>query len=318
MKIVVLDGYSFNPGDLSWDTLKQFGELIVYDRTPMEDVIARIADADMVLTNKVKITREVMMACPNLKYIGEMATGYNNIDIISAKELGIAVTNVPSYSTQATAQFAIALLLEICHRVGHHSDEVKKGRWQNSADFCFWDYPLIELAGKTLGVIGFGCIGQAVAKIASALGMKVLAFSPTKREEGKKLAQYVSLEELLAASDVISLHCPLTPQTSGLINRDTIAKMKNGVILINNSRGPVVDEQALADALNAGKIYAAGVDVASTEPILPDNPLLTAKNCFITPHISWAPFEARKRLMEIAAGNIKAFLAGAPVNVVNP
>ena len=317
MKLVVLDGYSYNPGDLSWEGLSQFGELTVYDRTPVEEIVSRIGDAELVFTNKAPITREVLLACPSVKYVGEMATGYNNVDIVAAKELGVTVTNIPGYSTQATAQFAIALLLEICHRIGHHSEVVHQGKWAASPDFCFWDYPLIELAGKTLGIIGFGSIGQATARIASALGMKVLAFSRTEREEGRKLATYVPLDTLLSESDVISLHCPLTPQTMNLINRDTISKMKDGVILINNSRGPVLDEQAVADALNSGKIYAAGLDVASKEPIEKDNPLLGAKNCFITPHISWAPHETRERLMGIAVNNVAAFLKGEPVNVVN-
>lgn len=317
MKLVVLDGYSYNPGDLSWDALSQFGELTVYDRTPLEEIPSRIGDAELVFTNKAPITRETLLACPSIKYVGEMATGYNNVDVVSAKELSVTVTNIPGYSTQATAQFAIALLLEICHHIGHHSEAVRQGKWTSNPDFCFWDYPLIELAGKTLGIIGFGSIGQATARIALALGMKVLANSRTEREEGRKLAAYVPLDTLLSESDVISLHCPLTPQTINLINRDTISKMKDGVILINNSRGPVIDEQAVADALNSGKIYAAGVDVASREPIEKDNPLLTAKNCFITPHISWAPFETRKRLMDIAANNVAAFLKGEPVNVVS-
>lgn len=316
MKLVVLDGYSFNPGDLSWEPFKQFGELTVYDRTPKELIVERIGDAEMVFTSKCLLTKEVMDQCPNLRYIGEIATGYNNLDVAAAREKGITVTYIPAYSTEATAQFAIALLLEICHRIGHHSDAVFEGRWAKSPDWCFWDYPLIELMDKTLGIIGFGSIGQRVAKIASALGMKVIAHSQTEREEGKKLATYVTLDELLAKSDVISLHCPLTPKTQGLINKEAIAKMKDAVILLNNSRGPVIDEQAVADALNSGKIAAAGLDVVSHEPILEDNPLLKAKNCFITPHISWAPYEARKRLMDIAYRNVEAFLKGEALNVV--
>ncbi len=318
MKLVVLDGYSYNPGDLSWDGFREFGELTIYDRTPEDKMVERMKDADLVFTSKAKITKEVLDACPKVKYIGEMATGYNNVDVAAAREKGIPVTNIPSYSTEATAQFAIALLLEICHHVGHHSDAVHAGRWSDGVEWCFWDYPLIELLDKTMGIIGFGRIGQSVAKIAAALGMKVIAHSPTEREEGKKLAEYVSLDELLSRSDVISLHCPLTPQTTGLINKSAIEKMKDGVIIINNSRGPVIDEQALADALNSGKVYAAGLDVASNEPIARDNPLLSAKNCIITPHISWAPFESRKRLMEVAKSNVAAFLKGEPVNVVNP
>lgn len=320
MKIVVLDGYCENPGDLSWEGLAAFGDLTVYDRTNLTDerqIIERIGDAEVVYTNKTPITAAVLDACPKVKYIGVLATGYNVVDCDAAKVRGIPVTNVPAYGTMAVAQHAIALLLEVCCRVGHHDRVVHEGRWERSEDFCFWDYPLTELAGKTMGIIGFGRIGRQVGRIAKAMGMEILACSPTEYEEGQAIAAYVELDELLARADVISLHCPLTPQTKGLINETTIAKMKDGVILLNNSRGDLVAEQDLADALNTGKIYAAAVDVVSAEPIRGDNPLLTAKNCLITPHISWASKESRQRIMDCAEENLRAFLAGTPINVVN-
>ena len=318
MKIIVLDGYTENPGDLSWEGLAQFGELTVYDRTGgEEEVIRRIGEAEVVFVNKVPISRRVLDACPNIKFISVLATGYNVIDVKAAAEKGIPVSNVPSYGTAAVAQFAMALLLEVCHHVAHHSEAVHAGRWAANPDWCFWDYPLIELAGKTMGIIGFGRIGRATGRIARAMGMEVLAYSRSIREEGKKIAEYVDLDSLLARSDVIALHCPLFPETEGIINRENIAKMKDGVIIINNSRGQLVVEQDLADALNSGKIYAAGLDVVSTEPIRPDNPLLGAKNCLITPHISWAPKESRQRIMDASVENLRAFLAGKPVNVVN-
>lgn len=319
MKIVVLDGYTENPGDLSWEALGKLGELTVYDRTPYEDaaVIGRISDAEVVVTNKCPIRKPVIDACPQIKYIAVLATGYNVVDVQDAARKGIPVSNVPTYGTEAVGQFAIALLLEICSRVAHHSDAVHEGRWEKAADWTFWDYPLIELAGKTMGIIGFGKIGQTTGRIAKALGMRILAAGSRETEAGRAIAEYVDLDTLLRESDVIALHCPLFPETEGIINRETIAKMKDGVILINNSRGPLVAEQDLADALNSGKVYAAGLDVVSTEPIRADNPLLTAKNCYITPHISWAPKEARARIMEITARNVEAFLNGAPINVVN-
>ena len=321
MKIVVLDGYTENPGDLSWDELGALGELTVYDRTSLTDAneaIARIGDAEMVFTNKTPITRQVMDACPNMRFISVLATGYNVVDYVYAREKGIPVTNVPAYGTAAVSQFSIALLLEICSRVGHHDASVHAGDWAKCADFCYWDYPLMELAGKTMGIIGFGRIGQAEGRVARALGMKVLACNPHSSDAGREIADYVDLDELLARSDVITLHCPLTPDNAGMINKETIAKMKDGVILINNARGQLINEQDLADALNSGKIAAAGLDVVSTEPIRPDNPLLKAKNCIITPHISWAPRESRQRIMDCAVANAKAFLAGTPINVVNP
>ena len=318
MKIVVLDGYTENPGDLSWEGLAQFGQLRVYDRTGSEEeVIRRIGDAEVVFVNKVPISRRVLDACPNIRFISVLATGYNVIDVKAAAEKGIPVSNVPAYGTAAVAQFAMALLLEVCHHVAHHSEAVHQGRWASSPDWCFWDYPLIELSGKTMGIIGFGRIGQATGRIARAMGMEVLAYSRSVREEAKALAEYVDLDSLLARSDVIVLHCPLFPETEGIINKANIAKMKDGVIIINNSRGQLVVEQDLAEALNSGKVLAAGLDVVSTEPIRPDNPLLGAKNCLITPHISWAPRESRQRIMDASVENLRAFLAGKPVNVVN-
>ena len=317
MKIVILDGYTENPGDLSWESLGKLGELTVYDRTPAEEIISRIGDAEVVITNKTPISRATMDACPNIRYIALLATGYNVVDVNAAKEKGIPVSNVPTYGTAAVGQFAIAMLLEICHHVAHHSDTVHAGKWNSCPDWCYWDYPLIELDGKTMGIIGFGRIGHATGRIAKALGMKVLAYDSFQSDSGKAIAEYVDLDTLLAASDVITLHCPLFPETEGIINKDTIAKMKDGVILLNNSRGPLIVEQDVADALNSGKIYAAGLDVVSTEPIRNDNPLLTAKNCIITPHISWAPKESRQRIMDCTVSNVAAFLAGNPVNVVN-
>ena len=318
MKIVVLDGYTENPGDLSWEGFERLGELTVYDRTPADQIVERIGDAEIVYTNKTPLTETVFAKCPKLRYVGVLATGYNVVDVDAARARGIAVTNIPTYGTAAVGQFAIALLLEICHHVAHHSQAVHEGRWESSPDFCFWDYPLIELAGKTMGIVGFGRIGQTTGRIAKALGMRVIASDTFESDAGREIAEYVPLDELLAQSDVISLHCPLFPETKGLINKSTIARMKDGVILLNNSRGPLIVEQDLADALNSGKVYAAGVDVVSTEPIRADNPLLSAKNCFITPHISWAPKESRQRLMDIAVSNLEAYLNGRPVNVVNP
>lgn len=320
MKIVILDGYTENPGDLSWDGFEAVGELKVYDRTPLNDeneIIRRIGDADVVYTNKTPVSRAVLDACPGVKFIGVLATGYNVVDVATAKEKGIPVSNIPTYGTDAVGQFAIAMLLEICHHVQKHSDAVHEGRWSSCPDFCFWDYPLIELAGKAMGIIGFGRIGQVTGRIAKAMGMNVIAYDNHVSESGRAIAEYVTLDELFARSDVISLHCPLFPETQGIVRRETIAKMKDGVILLNNSRGPLVVEQDLADALNSGKVYAAGLDVVATEPIREDNPLLKAKNCFITPHISWAPRESRQRLMNIAVENLKAYANGDPINVVN-
>lgn len=318
MKIVVLDGYTENPGDLSWGGLEALGELTVYDRTPADQIIERIGDADAVYTNKTPITKETIAACGNMKFIGVLATGYNVVDTAAAKDAGILVSNIPTYGTDAVAQFAIALLLELCHHIGEHSDCVKAGDWTNNADWCFWNHPLIELAGKTMGVIGFGRIGQKTAQIAQALGMKVLAFDeyPNKALESDA-CKYASLDELLASSDVITLHCPLFPSTEGIINKESIAKMKDGVLIINDSRGPLIVEEDLREALDSGKVGGAACDVVSTEPIRMDNPLLEAKNMIITPHIAWAPKESRQRLMDIAVNNLKSFIAGEPVNVVN-
>lgn len=314
-KIVILDGYTENPGDLSWDGFAELGDVTVYDRTPSDLIAQRIADADIVITNKTPLTGETIKNAEKMQYIGVLATGYNVVDVMAAKEKGVVVTNIPTYGTDAVAQFVFALLLEICHHVQHHSDAVKEGRWSKAPDFCFWDYPLIELVGKTMGIIGYGRIGQATGRIAKAFGMKVIAYDSYQNPELKD--DYVSLDTLLSESDVIALHCPLFPETEGIINKESIAKMKDGVILINNSRGPLIVEQDLADALNSGKIAAAGLDVVSSEPIKEDNPLLQAKNCLITPHISWAPKESRQRLMDIAVANLRGFLSGARQNVVN-
>lgn len=319
-KIVVLDGYTENPGDLSWDGLKALGELTVHDRISYVEspVIAQtIGDADIAVTNKTPISRDTMDKCPNLKLIAVLATGYNVIDYNYAKTKGILVVNVPTYGTQIVGQYAVGLLLEICSHFQYHSDTVKAGKWQNNVDWCYWDFPMIELHGKTAGIIGLGRIGQSTARILNAIGMKVIAYDSFQSDSGKALATYVDLDTLLKQSDVIFLHCPLFPETEGLINSSNIAKMKDGVIIINNSRGQLVVEKDLAEALNSGKVYAAGLDVVSTEPIKADNPLLKAKNCIITPHISWAAKDARKRIMDITIDNIKAFQNGAPVNVVN-
>ena len=320
MKIVVLDGYTENPGDLSWSGLEALGELKVYDRISYEEspkIAEAIGDAQIAITNKTPISKATIDKCQNLKLIAVLATGYNVIDYNYAKEKGIPVVNVPTYGTQIVGQYAVGLLLEICSHYQHHSDTVKAGKWQNNIDWCYWDFPMIELYGKTAGIIGLGRIGQATAKILKAMDLKILAYDTFQSEAGKALAEYVELDKLLAESDVIFLHCPLFPATEGIINKSNIAKMKDGVIIINNSRGQLVVEQDLADALNSGKVYAAGLDVVSTEPIKADNPLLKAKNCIITPHISWAAQAARQRIMDITVDNVKAFLAGKPVNVVN-
>lgn len=318
MKIVILDGYTENPGDLSWEGFERLGELTVYDRTPADKIVERMKGAEIVYTNKTPISRETIAQCPELKFIGVLATGYNVIDTAAAKEAGVVVSNIPTYGTDAVGQYVIALLLELCHHVGEHSDCVKKGDWTNNQDWCFWNHPLVELAGKTMGIIGFGRIGQRAAKNAEALGMKILAYDEYQNKELEtENCRYASLDELLANSDVISLHCPLFPSTEGIINKETIAKMKDGVKIINTSRGPLIVEQDLADALNSGKVSGAAVDVVSTEPIKMDNPLLTAKNMIITPHIAWAPKESRQRLMNIAVDNLEKFLDGAPQNVVN-
>ena len=318
MKIVVLDGFTLNPGDLSWGALETLGEAVVYERTLRDEIVSRIADADAILTNKTPITAETLDRCPSVKYIGVLATGYNVVDITAAKERGIPVCNIPTYGTAAVGQFAIAMLLEICHHVAHHSEAVHTGRWSGSIDWCFWDYPLIELEGKTMGIIGLGRIGQRTGEIAKALGMHVVAYDAYQNDAGRAIGSYVDLDTLFAESDVISLHCPLFPETKGIVNKASIAKMKDGVILLNNSRGPLIVEQDLADALNSGKVFAAGLDVVSEEPIRENNPLLTAKNCIITPHISWAPKESRQRLLDAAVANLAAWSSGKAKNVVNP
>lgn len=320
MKIVVLDGYTENPGDLSWSGLEALGEVTVYDRTSYVDapiIAERIGDADIVVLNKTPITKATIDACPNMKMIAVLATGYNVVDYEYAKEKGIPVCNVPTYGTASVGQYAIALLLEVCHHIGHHSKTVFEGKWANHIDWCYWDYPLIELDGKTAGIIGFGRIGQTTGRIAKALGMNVIAYDLYPNESGKAIAEYVDLETVLAKSDVLFLHCNLTPENTGLINKENIAKMKDGAILINNSRGQLIDEQDVTDALNSGKLAAAGLDVVYSEPIKADNPLLGAKNCIITPHMSWGAKEARQRIMNITVDNVKAYMDGAPVNVVN-
>jgi len=317
MKIVSLDGAALNPGDLSWGCFEQFGEVTVYPRTATEqETIARIADADIVLLNKVPITKAILDACPNVKLICCLATGYNVVDTEAAKAKGIPVCNVPAYSTKSVTQFTFGLLLELCHRIGHHDRMVHEGAWASCPNFCFWDTPQMELAGKTMGIIGFGQIGQSVGAVAQALGMRVIAYSRSRRPGVN--VEYVDLDTLLAQSDVVSLHCPLFPETTGLINEETIAKMKDGAILLNTARGPVIDEQAVADALKSGKLRGAAMDVVSAEPINPNNPLLSAPNCIITPHMAWAPIEARQRILDITVESIQGYLSGKPVNVVNP
>jgi len=318
MNIVVLDGYAMNPGDLSWSEMEKLGELTVYDRTPQEFVLKRIGDAEIVLTNKVILSRDIIEKATSLKYIGVMATGYNVVDIEAATERGILVTNVPAYSTDSVAQLVFAYILEFCHHVGEHNRIVQAGGWTASKDFSFWKYPLIELKGKTLGIIGYGSIGRAVARLAEVFGMYVRVFSRTVRPELETdKIKFVTLNEVLEQSDFVSIHCPLTEETKGLINKNNILKMKTGAYLINTSRGPVINEKDVADALNSGKLGGAAVDVVSVEPILRENPLLGAQNCIITPHFAWASFEARTRLMETLVSNVRAFIQGNPVNVVN-
>ena len=320
MKIVVLDGYAENPGDISWSPLETLGELTVYDRTALTEsplIAERIGDAEIAVTNKTPITRAVIDACPNLRTIAVLATGYNVVDTAYARTKDIPVMNVPVYGTDNVAQYAIALLLEACSQVGHHDRSVHAGEWTRSIDFCYWQKPLIEVSGKTAGIIGFGRIGQAVARILSAMNVHVLAYSRSERAEGRALADYVPLDTLFQKSDFIFLHCPLTPETDGIINAANIAKMKDGVIIINNGRGQLIVEEDLAAALTRGKVAYAAVDVASTEPIAAENPLLHAPNCIITPHISWATKEARERIMQMTADNVRAFMEGKPTNVVN-
>ena len=318
MKIVILEGHAVNPGDLSWDCLKQFGQVTVYPRTAPEDVISRIGDAEIVLINKVPVTAQLLDACPSIRLICVLATGYNVVECEAAKQRGIPVCNVPAYGTDAVAQFTFSLLLELCNRVGHHDRLVHQGDWAACPDFSFWTTPQMELAGKTIGILGFGRIGRAVGKIARAFGMNVLAYNRSRCPEGEAIGTYVDLDTLLENSDIVSLHCPLTPETNGIINADTIAKMKDGAILLNTARGPLLNEQDVAAALWSGKLRGAAVDVVSQEPICSDNPLLTAPNCIITPHMAWAPVESRQRIIDCTVRSIQGFLAGSPVNVVNP
>ena len=320
MKIVVLDGYTENPGDISWAPLEALGDVTVYDRTSYAEsplIAERMGAAEIAVTNKTPLTRAVIDACPNLRAIAVLATGYNVVDTVYARTKGIPVMNVPAYGTDNAAQYAVALLLEACSHVGLHDRSVHAGEWTESADFCYWKRPLIEISGKTAGIIGFGRIGMAVARVLRAMNVRVLAYSRSERAEGRVLADYVPLDELIGSSDFIFLHCPLTPETEGLINAARISQMKDGVIIVNNGRGQLIVEADLAAALACGKVGCAAVDVASSEPIRADNPLLHAPNCIITPHISWATKEARERIMQTTADNVKSFMAGKPAHVVN-
>jgi glycerate dehydrogenase len=317
MKIVVLDGYTLNPGDLSWDSLKRFGDVTINDRTPEELILENSMGAEILITNKTPLTATTIAKLPELRYIGVLATGYNVVDAKAAAENNIIVTNIPSYGTYSVAQMAFALLLELCHHVQEHSNSVKAGDWSRSKDFCFWNYPLVELAGKTIGIIGFGRIGRQVAQIATAMGMHILAADNVEGDmTAIKNFRWAGISKVLKESDVVSLHCPLLPETKGMINKDTLALMKNSSFLINTSRGPLIVEEDLADALNNEKIAGAGLDVLSMEPLQGSNPLLAARNCIITPHIAWATKEARQRLMETAVKNLEAFLTGDLLNVV--
>ena len=316
MKIIVLDGYGLNPGDLNWEGFESLGELTVYDRTSPSELMERAAGAEVLVTNKTLITAENMAALPELKYIGVLATGYNVVDIDAAKARGIVVTNIPAYSTASVAQMVFAHILNITQRVGYYADENKQGRWTKNADFCYWDTQLVELQGKKMGIVGLGNIGQATARIAQAFGMEVCVYSSKPQFVLPSGIKKMDLDELFAECDVISLHCPLTPDTKEMVNAERLNKMKSNAILINTGRGPLINEQDLANALNEGRIAAAGLDVLSVEPSVEGNPLLTARNCFITPHIAWATLEARTRLMEIAVQNLKSYLNGQIINNV--
>lgn len=317
-KIVVLDGYTLNPGDLNWEDFGELGEIEMYDRTEKEQILERARGAAVLLTNKTPLDRKTLEQLPGLKYIGVLATGVNVVDTEAARELGIDVTNTPDYGTDSVAQMTFALLLELCQHARDHSDAVVAGRWAESGDFCFWEHPLVELAGKKMGIIGFGNIGRKVADIASAFGLEILAYSRTRKDQShRKNFRWVELPELFEQSDVVSIHCPLTSETEGMINRDTLTRMKNSAFLINTARGQHIVEQELAEALNEGLIAGAGLDVLSQEPPPNDNPLLNARNCIITPHIAWATKEARSRLMDIAVNNLRSHLSGNPCNVVN-
>ncbi len=317
MKIVILEASAVNPGDLSWDVLNQFGEVTLYDRTDPAEAVARIGDAQIVLINKTPITAELLDSCPSVKLICVQATGYNVVDCDAAKARGVTVCNVPAYGTDAVAQFTFSLLLELCNRVGHHDRMVHDGAWCRCPSFCFWDTPQMEIAGKAIGIVGFGRIGRAVGKIANAFGMKVLAYNRSRCAEGEAIATYVDLDTLLSSSDIVSLHCPMTPETAGLINAQTIAKMKDGAILLNTARGAIINEQDVADALKQGKLRGAAMDVVSQEPMAQDNPLLDAPNCIITPHMAWTPVESRQRIIDCNVQSIQGFLNGKPVNTVN-
>ena len=319
MKIVVLDGYTLNPGDLAWDGLKKIGDVTIYDRTPADKIIDRATGAEIVYTNKTPLNREVLNQLPVLRFIGVLATGYNIVDTEAAKENGIIVTNIPGYGTDSVAQMVFALLLELCQHVQYHSDSVRQGKWALSADFCYWDYPLVELSGKTIGIIGFGNIGRKVADIAAAFGMNIIGNDNNKTDQShRKNFRWAEVNQLLEESDVVTVHCPLFPETKGLINKERLQLMKKSAFLTNTSRGPVIVDEDLAEALNNGTIAGAGIDVLSVEPPSKDNPLFTAKNCIITPHIAWATKEARTRLMDIAVNNLVSFIKDHPVNVVNP
>lgn len=318
MKLVILDATALSPGDLSYDCMNQFGEVTLYDRTETEALtIERIADNEIVLVNKVPITEAVLAACPNIKLICVQATGYNIVDCEACTRRGIPVTNVPSYGTAAVAQFTMALILEMCHRVGLHNHSVHQGDWAKASTFCYWLTPQMELGGKTLGILGFGRIGRAVGRLAKAFGMNVIAYNRSECEEGRTIAEYVDLDTLFAKSDILSLHCPLFPETEKIINAENLSKMKDGAMLVNTARGGLVDEDALVDALESGKLRYAAVDVVSQEPMNADNPLLKTRKCIITPHIAWAPLESRQRLLNTVVENIRAYLNGTPQNVVN-
>ena len=318
MKIVVLDGYTLNPGDLSWDGLKQWGDVMVYDRSPPDTVVERAAGAEIIFTNKAPLGENILQQLPALKFIGVLATGYNIVNTDVAKAKGIVVANVPGYGTASVAQMTFALLLELCHRVQRHSDTVMEGKWVRSLDWCYWDYPLVELAGKTMGIIGFGSIGRQVGDIATALGMNLLGNARHRSDQSHRPNfRWAELPELLEQADVVSIHCPLFPETKGLISKQSLQQMKRSAFLLNTSRGPIIVDQDLADALNGDRIAGAGIDVLSAEPPPKDNPLFGAKNCIITPHIAWATREARARLMQVAVDNLAAFLNGHPVNKVN-
>lgn len=317
MNIVVLDGYTLNPGDLSWEELRALGSCQIFERTPPEEVIARAASAEIVLTNKTDLSGEIIRQLPALRYIGVLATGYNVVDTAAARDRRIPVTNVPNYGTPSVAQLTFALVLELTHHVGHHSQTVREGRWSQCADFCYWDHPLVELAGLTMGIVGFGRIGRAVAGIAKSFDLRTLIHDSAALGELPPGVEFVDLDSLFQQSDIVSLHCPLTPETRQLVNAARLAQMKPGALLINTSRGPLVDDAALAVALTSGHLGGAGLDVLSTEPPPAANPLLRARNCIITPHFGWATGAARRRLMRVAVENILAFLAGHPQNMVN-